>query len=136
MMGLDIKLDLSGFADLEKQLRKDQVRKLRKIGAFLRRTIMFSMRKRKGPSTAPNPPHSHEGGLKRLQRFIVDEQEMSVVNGPVLYAKGIAQVHEHGGTTVITVGKNKGQRVTLPARPTAAPAQRANLPKIRQIVGE
>jgi hypothetical protein len=129
-------MDLSRLNSFEKLHRKTQVKKLRKIGAYLRRTIMFSMRRRKGPSAPGSPPSVHEGGIKRLQRFIVNEDEMSVDNGPILYKKGIARVHEHGGVTTITVGKHKGQRVTLPARPTAEPAQRSNFHQIRQIVGE
>lgn len=136
MLTASVKWDFSGFARANQQLRRRQVAKLRKVGAYNRRTIMFRMRRRKQASVAPAPPSVHEGGLKRLQRFVVDESEMAVYNGPILYRKGVAKVLEHGGPTVIAVGKNKGRTVILKARDSAAQAQRINLPKIRQIIGE
>lgn len=96
LINFEVFVDLGGFAQVEVETRKRQVRQLKKIGAFLRRTIMFSMRRRKGSSKPGSPPSVHEGGLKRLQRFIVDEHAMSVDNGPILYRSGIASVHEHG----------------------------------------
>jgi hypothetical protein len=136
MLRFAIRVDLSGFNKLEEQLRKEQVRKLKKVGAFLRRTAMWSMRRRKGPSKPGTPPSVHEGGLKRLQRYVVDEQELSLYNGPILYKRGIAQVLEHGGTTTITAGQNKGQQMRVEPRPTMRLAQQTNLPAIAKIIGE
>jgi hypothetical protein len=134
--GFTFSVDLSGLSKFEEGHRKKQVQQLKKIGAFLRRTAMFSMRRRKTASKPGTPPSVHEGGLKRLQRFVVDERSMSVDNGPILYKRGIARILEHGGKTEITVGKNKGQMMTVEPRPTMKLAQQNNLPKIAKIIGE
>lgn len=94
------------------------------------------MRKRKAASAPGTPPSVHEGGLKRLQRFVVDERELSLYSGPILYKRGIASILEHGGETTITVGKNKGQTMTVEPRPTMRLAQQKNLPQIAKIIGE
>lgn len=134
--GFTFSVDLSGLATFEAGHRKKQVKQLKKIGAFLRRTAMFSMRRRKAASKPGTPPSVHEGGLKRLQRFIVDDRSMSVDSGPILYKKGIARILEHGGQTLITVGQNKGTMQTVEPRPTMQLAQRNNLPQIAKIIGE
>ena len=135
MLNFDLQLDFSGLQKLEESQLKEQIRKLNRIGAFLRRTAMWSMRKRKAASAPGTPPSVHEGGLKRLQRFVVDERELSLYSGPILYKRGIASILEHGGETTITVGKNKGQTMTVEPRPTMRLAQQKNLPQIAKIIG-
>lgn len=134
--GFTFSIDVSGLARFEEAHRKKQVKQLKKIGAFVRRTAMFSMRRRKAASKPGTPPSVHEGSLKRLMRFVVEDRSMSVDVGPIAFKKGIAHILEHGGQTLITVGKNKGTMQTVEPRPTMQLAQQANLPQIAKIIGE
>lgn len=77
-------------------------RVLSQYGAFTRRTARRSLRKRKGASAPGNPPHTHEGSLKRLIFFSYDARRRSVVIGPVPFGDGRApSLLEHGGTTTL-----------------------------------
>lgn len=77
-------------------------RVLPRAGAFLRRRMRSSIRKRKGVAPPGSPPSSHRGDLRRLIVFGVDRDEGAVYVGPLLFRRrgsttGAALL-EFGGT--------------------------------------
>ncbi len=83
---------------------------LSRFGAFVRKTAHDSIRKRKTASQPGNPPHSHEGSLRRKIAFGYDPRVESVVIGPtplnkvffntdIVAVRGIVpEILEYGGT--------------------------------------
>jgi phage gpG-like protein len=94
---------------------------LSRFGAFVRRTAKQSIRKRKKPSPAGQPPSSHTGLLKKFIFFGYEPQKKSVVIGPELLTDGrkgqAPSALEYGGK--ITFNK---KRVSISARPFMGPA--------------
>lgn len=94
---------------------------LSRFGAFVRRTARQSIRKRKKPSPAGQPPSSHTGHLKKFIFFGYEPQKKSVVIGPEVLTDGskgqAPSVLEYGGK--ITFNK---KRVSISARPFMGPA--------------
>lgn len=113
---------------------------LSKAGAFIRQRARTSMRRRRGPAPPGQPPHAHEGSLRRLILFGYDRASDSVVVGPLRLNKpGEApSVLEFGGrTTVERRRTRKGgrrvverRRIRIEARPYMGPALRNELPNI------
>lgn len=118
------------------QYRKDQIRKLRKIGAYTRQAGRSELKKRKGSSEPGRAPHVHTRKLKGAVRFAVDEMAMSVVTGPETGASRVAEIIEKGGMSRISGGDKEGQPVRIDARPWMGPAQTKTLPAIARIIGE
>jgi len=109
---------------------------LSKAGAFIRTTAKHSIRTKKGSAPAGQPPHSHEGSLRRLIYFGYDPASDSVVVGPVGFKRSTApNVLEFGGKTEVSRrrrGKVVRTRVTIDQRPFMGPAlekERPQLPK-------
>ena len=74
------------FFDTAKVLRavgraKRQV--LSQAGGTVRKLARWSIRQRKKPSAPGEPPHSHEGTLKRFLFYTYDQAADSVVIGPM-----------------------------------------------------
>ncbi len=109
---------------------------LSKAGAFIRTTAKHSIRTKKGSAPVGQPPHSHEGSLRRLIYFGYDPASGSVVVGPVGFQRSTApNVLEFGGKTEVR-RRRRGQvvrtRVTIDQRPFMGPAlekERPQLPK-------
>lgn len=122
------------------KLRKIQIGKLRKIGAFTRRAARSKLRRKKGSSAPNSPPAIHGDKLKGRTLFAVDESELSVATGPALASavrgRGVARILEEGGRTVITEGFNKGKSIYVAPRPWMGPAQQETLPAIGRILKE
>jgi hypothetical protein len=123
---------------------KDCDRKTRsvfsKFGAFVRRTAKGSIRKAKKAARPGNPPHSHNGLLKKFVFFVWDATKRSVIIGPEKLngTEGDApHALEHGGQSVATrtvrVARSKyraTRRVTIEARPYIGPAAAKESPKL------
>jgi len=109
---------------------------LSKAGAFVRTTAKHSIRTKKGSAPPGQPPHSHEGSLRRLIYFGYDPATDSVVVGPVGFKRtGAPHLLEFGGKTEIQrrrLGKVVRTRVTIAQRAFMGPAlekERPELPK-------
>lgn len=122
------------------QLRRIQIGKLRKIGAFTRRAGRQKLKKKTGASQADAPPHIHGDKLKGRTLFAVDEAQLSVVTGPAtatnVRGRNVARILEEGGRTVITEGFNRGKTIYVAPRPWMGPAQQETLPAIGRILKE
>jgi hypothetical protein len=108
---------------------------LSKFGTYVRRAARASIKKRPEASLPGKPPSSHTGLLRDFIFFSYNDAERSVVIGPAkLSGKTNApEVLEHGGYTIITFGKNKGQKKYVKARPYMLPAYESRekeLPKL------
>jgi hypothetical protein len=101
---------------------------LSKAGAFIRTTAKHSIRTKKGSAPPGQPPHSHEGSLRRLIYFGYDPATDSVVVGPVGFKRtGAPHVLEFGGKTEIQRrrrGKVVRTRVSIDQRPFMGRAMR------------
>jgi len=114
---------------------------LRRYGAFVRMTARRSMRKRKGPSLAGQPPHAHPGhggfSLRDSRRggivYGLDSMRASTVVGPLAVAKAkgttagetVPEVLEYGGV----VRRQKAELAHYPPRPFMRPAHAKALDK-------
>lgn len=106
---------------------------LRRFGAFVRRTALGSIRKRKKTSKPGKLPSSHTGLLRNFIRFDYDSRQRSAVIGPIrLTKKGRGEaprILEYGGSTVIK-DKGKRKRVRIQPRPFMRPAFAKKLPEL------
>lgn len=115
-------------------------RALSRAGAFIRQRARTSMRRRRGSAPPGQPPHAHEGSLRRLILFGYDRASDSVVVGPARLNKpGMApSVLEFGGRTTIKQRRLRAggrrvvtkRRVKIEARPYMGPALKKELPNI------
>lgn len=127
-----IKLVKAGFFDPAKILAaadKTHAQAQTKFGAFVRRRMKSSIRYRKAPAAAGQPPSAHRarGGkspLRELIFFSRDQTTNSVVIGPLPFGRRGAHALEHGGPMTF---KSRGQVRTghMAARPFARPAGEA-----------
>lgn len=135
---------------VESAVEKQESKQLSKIGAFIRRSALSSMKKRKVASAPGQPPRVIKGQLKKFTFFVFDPVTRSVVIGPALLngSGGDAPANlEHGGETQGTVGwqwpaghPRKGRKkkpvkklVRIAARPYMWPAYLKNesmVPKV------
>ena len=116
---------------------------LSKFGAFVRRTMKSSIRKRKRTSRPGEPPSSHAGQLKDFIYFAYEPATDNVVIGPEkLNAKigNAPEALEYGGTSrIATYRRAKGKKtvtmrnVAIKARPFAHPALAKELPKLPEM---
>lgn len=120
--------------------RQQEVRRLRRAGAFVRQTAQQSLTTSKGPSTpAGRPPRSHTRTLKRSIKFAVDAGARRVLIGPEALGTAAGaqalQAIEFGGWSH-TVRRNRRQkRIKLQPHPFMGPAlvkETPNLPAIWQ----
>lgn len=115
--------------------RKSVVAKLKRIGAYTRRTARTSLRKRKAISAPGSPPSVHTPYLKNLILFAVDVSSLSVVTGPTPARGNFAEELEYGGVTRRNGGRTAGRSQRIEARPFMRPALIKNLTAIGQIIG-
>jgi hypothetical protein len=112
---------------------------LSKAGAFIRTTAKHSIRTKKGSTPAGQPPHSHEGSLRRLIYFGYDPATDSVVIGPVGFKRtGAPHVLEFGGKTEVQRrrrGKVVRSRVTIAQRAFMGPALEKERPQLPKRLG-
>jgi len=109
-------------------------RSLSRLGAFVRRRAQTSIRKRKGTAPPGQPPHSHEGSLRRLIFFAYEPAARSVVVGPVPFRKGEApKLLEFGGEATRTRG-GRSRRVRYRGHPFMGPAGRAEAARFSDIL--
>lgn len=90
-MALDIRFAAQTFFSSElviKELDPVKRKALSKAGAFVRTRARQSIKRRKGPSPAGQPPHAHHGAIKLIY-FAYDRQSESVVVGPIPF-QGVA----------------------------------------------
>lgn len=108
---------------------------LSRAGAFIRQRARTSIRPRKGSAPPGNPPHSHEGSLRRLILFGYDPRSDSVVVGPVGFRGSVApRALEIGGRTTVAP-RRRGAReerrtIRIAARPYMQPALAKERPKL------
>ncbi len=114
-------------------------RALSRAGAFIRQRARTSMRRRRGSSRPGEPPHAHEGSLRRLLFFAYDPSAESVVVGPVGFRRSDAPTTlEFGGAATVTRRRSRrddkrvveSRRVRIEARPYMGPALRKELPTL------
>ena len=85
---------------VEHAIGRARVRALSKMGAFVRQRAQTSMRRVRGPSRPGEPPHAHQGDLRRYILFGYDPQTDTVVVGPLGFRRSEApHVLEFGGRT-------------------------------------
>lgn len=83
------------------RVERVEQRFLFRYGSMVRQEAKFSIRKRKTASAPGNPPHSHEGSLKRGIVFIVDRDRFNVVIFPTVFrsSRDVPGKLEFGGIT-------------------------------------
>ena len=122
------------------KLRRIQIGKLKKIGAFTRRSMRSLMKRKSGASEPGKAPHVHGEKLKGRTLFAVDEDQLSVVTGTAtassVRGKNVAQILNEGGRTVISEGFNRGKTIYVAPRPWTMPAQKQTIPAIGRILKE
>lgn len=102
-------------------------RNLFKCAAWIRTNMRRSIRNRKKPAAANEPPHSHTGALKNYILFAYDPNAHSAVIGAILKStkqKNAGpqppEILENGGTVTIT-RKVRGQKIRFRAHFTPHP---------------
>lgn len=94
--------------------QQGSIKSLGHAGAAIRLQAKHSIRKKKGPSPAGQPPHTHTRRLPRAIKYAVEKERGVVVIGTDIASLGTAgKAHELGG-------KYKRQR--YPRRPFMRPA--------------
>lgn len=126
--GFDVK-DL--FLDRPRVVREvDRARRraLSRSGGYVRRIAMRSMRKRRGPSAPGQPPHAHEGGLRRNVYFAYEPRRESVWVGPVAYPNSrVPRLLEYGGTVRVPMYLTPWGELIPPHRAHTLRAKRVRL---------
>lgn len=97
-----------------RKAKRANIESLGHAGGAIRLAAVRSIRKRKGPAPAEQPPHTHTRRLPRAIKYAVEKKRQVVVIGPDVESFGTAgKAHEHGG-------KFRGER--YPKRPFMGPA--------------
>jgi hypothetical protein len=135
MLSLTINAAKSGFfnpgtiADAADKASKGN---LSRLGAFVRKTAIGSIRTSARVSRPGRPPSSHTGTYRKLIYFAFDAPRKSVVIGPALLRAGsrVPALLEYGGTVARgrTAGGRPGVAVYRP-RPHMGPAFQAEIKK-------
>lgn len=81
-----------------RKAKRANIENLGHAGGAIRLAAVRSIRKRKGPSPAGQPPHTHTRRLPRAIKYAVEKRRQVVVIGPDVESFGTAgKAHEHGG---------------------------------------
>lgn len=108
-----------------RKAKRANIENLGHAGGAIRLAAVRSIRKRKGPAPAGQPPHTHTRRLPRAFKYAVEKQRQTVVIGPDIQSLGTAgKAHEHGGHY---------RRERYPKRPFMGPAlekTKERLPKL------
>lgn len=121
-------------AKVQRLMDKKTSTAFKKYGGLVRKVAQRSMRTRKGSSPAGMPPYAHTKKLlKKMLFYSYDEQNKSVVIGPVRLGKakiGVPRLHEHGG--VYTVMNKRGKIINrhYPERKYMQPAHETSIAKL------
>lgn len=85
---------------VENVFRRDAINALKRFGFRTRQAAMSSMKFRKKPAPPGEPPSAHKGTIKNLVLYDVDENTLSVIVGPKLFAPatGAPRIQEFGDT--------------------------------------
>ena len=119
-------------AGMMRRADKMKRKQLSKFGAFVRKRMRSSMRRRKKQSKPGEPPSAHSGELK-LIFFAWDDRQQSVVVGPIIFS-----VRDGGGITPgllerggerIARRRGRSKRLHYRKFPFAVPALEAEAPK-------
>lgn len=124
------------FFDQAGLIRKSdamQRKALSKFGAFVRKRMRQSIRRRKKSANPGEPPSAHGSNLKQIF-FAWDDSKRSVVVGPIIFsvrdgggkAPGLL---ERGGERISRTKRGKSRRLHYRKFPFAVPAMEAELPK-------
>lgn len=83
-------------------------------GAYIRKVMRNSIRKKKGHAPAGQPPFSHQGNLKKIE-FAYDPKTASVVVGPPKFGSGTApEVLDKGGMVKVRgIVNRRGEFIPL-----------------------
>ena len=103
---------------------------LRRVGAFVRRAAMSSMRVRKAISRPGKPPSAHTKRFKKSIRFEIGPDRRSVVIGPM--AAKVGETLELGGAVRSAGTSGPKRRMIFRARPFMGPAMKKGLDDIRR----
>lgn len=122
----------AAFLDTPKVMRavdRGRRRALARSGGYIRQVARRSIRPRRGPSPAGQPPHSHTGLLRDHVYFGYDESARSVVVGPAALNRGTRapETLEFGGRTEKPKWwRGTAKYIRIKARPYMAPALAAS----------
>lgn len=124
MIGMNAKTR-SQMHKVARKAKRASIESLSHAGGAIRLAAVRSIRKRKGPAPAGQPPHTHTRRLPRAIKYAVEKRRQAVVIGPDVESLGTAgKAHEHGG-------RYRGQRYAK--RPFMGPAlekTKDRLPKL------
>lgn len=111
---------------------------LRDFGRYTRTSIRNSLKKKKGPSKRGQPPHSHEGSLKRFTFFHVDPRKRDVVVGPTGFGgtPAVPGVLEKGGMVIAKTRSGRVSRSRIAPRPFVNPAGERSVLRMPRIVAK
>lgn len=120
-------------AHVMRKADKMQRKMLSKFGAFVRKRMRQSIRRRKKSSQPGEPPSAHGSNLKQIF-FAWDDRQRSVVVGPIIFAVRdgggkTPGLLERGGEVVRRSKRGKSKRLRYRKFPFAVPAMEAELPK-------
>lgn len=97
-----------------RKAKRATIENLGHAGGAIRLAAVRSIRQRKGPAPAGQPPHTHTRRLPRAIKYAVEKARQTVVIGPDVESFGTAgKAHEHGG---------RYRRERYPKRPFMGPA--------------
>ena len=97
MVGMKVKTK-SQMQKVVRKAKRGNIESLGHAGAAIRLVAKRSVRKKKGPAPAGQPPHTHTKRLPRAIKYAVEKQRGRVVIGPDVESFGTAgKAHEHGG---------------------------------------
>lgn len=95
---------------LATRVRIAKSRALYRVAGLVRTSAKRSIRVRRGPSSAPAPPHAHTRAGLRAIEFVVDEAAGAAIVGPVKFAgsnffnEPVSHIHEFGGVFIARRG--------------------------------
>ena len=97
MVGMTVKTR-SDVKKVLRRARRANIENLGHAGATIRLIARRSIRKRKGPAPAGQPPHTRRGQLRGAILYAVEKEKERVVIGPGHSKVGKSgSAHEHGG---------------------------------------
>jgi hypothetical protein len=121
MVGMKAKTR-SQMHNFARKAKRANIETLGHAGGAIRLAAVRSVRKRKGPAPAGQPPHTHTRRLPRAIKYAVEKSRQAVVIGPDVESFGTAgKAHEHGGHY---------RRERYPKRPFMGPALEKTRPRL------
>jgi len=98
VVGMKVKTK-SQMQKVVRKAKRGNIESLGHAGAAIRLVAKRSVRKKKGPAPAGQPPHTHTKRLPSAIKYAVEKRQSRVVIGPDVESLGTAgKAHEHGGT--------------------------------------